>query len=164
MKRKGKIETEAEAWLDTVYVKLSPGARTWASRPDIRDRWMPFAMGHARLERSGFPTSSAQDLADAIELTWHEHDKEAGVVRENPRPKSHGFIVIDTKTGEILSGLFKRRNGARESLEGILAMSGRAAPIAGDVEYRGGLWYRSMGVHQVMLYPGDTYSPETYRP
>src|SRR5271166_531914 len=37
-KRKGKIETEAEAWLDTVYAKLSPGARAWANRPDIRDR------------------------------------------------------------------------------------------------------------------------------
>lgn len=71
----------------------------------------------------------------------------------NPRPQSHGFIVIDTRTGEILSDLFKRRDGAREALDEI-----------GDVEYRNGLWYRSLGVHQVMLYPGDTYSSDTYRP
>jgi hypothetical protein len=82
----------------------------------------------------------------------------------NPRPQSHGFIVIDTRTGEVLSDLFKRRDGAREALDEILKKHGRRTPSPGDVEYRNGLWYRSLGVHQVMLYPGDTYSSDTYRP
>ena len=84
--------------------------------------------------------------------------------RANPRPRSHGFIVIDTRTGEILSDLFKRREGARDALAAIIAEHGRSSPLPGDREYLGGKWYRSLGIHQVMLYPGDTYSRERYRP
>lgn len=82
----------------------------------------------------------------------------------NARPRSHGFIVIDSKTGEILSELHKRREAARDDIREILRVHGRTSPAPGDVEYRGGKWYRSLGVHQVMLYPGETYSRETYKP
>ena len=88
------------------------------------------------------------------------------ITRENPnpRPKSHGFIVVDTRTGEILSDLFKRREGARDAVAAIVAEHGRTSPAAGDVEYKGGRWYRALGVHQVMLYPGQTYDRGTYKP
>ena len=82
----------------------------------------------------------------------------------NPRPQSKGFIVINTRTGEILSDLFKRREGARDALAAILDQNASSSPQPDYVEYRGGKWYLSLGVHQVMLYPGETYSPETYRP
>lgn len=84
--------------------------------------------------------------------------------RANPRPQSRGFIVVDTRTGEILSELFKKRDAARDVIATIIAAHGRATPSSGDVEYRGGRWYRSLGVHQVMLYPGETYNRETYKP
>ena len=84
--------------------------------------------------------------------------------RANPRPQSRGFIVVDTRTGEILSELFKKRDGARDAIAKIVAEHGRATPLPGDVEYRTGGWYRSLGVSQVMLYPGETYNRETYKP
>lgn len=84
--------------------------------------------------------------------------------RANPRPKSHGFIVVNTKTGEILSELQKRREGAREKVAYLVSQFGSTAPQPGLVEYKGGLWYLPLGVHQVMLYPGETYSRETYKP
>ncbi len=84
--------------------------------------------------------------------------------RANARPKSHGFIVVDTRTGEILSDLSKTRDGAREMIAAILVAHGRESPQPGDVQYRGGRWYRSLGVHQVMLYPGETYVRESYKP
>lgn len=62
------------------------------------------------------------------------------------RPKSAGFIVIDVATRKILSDLFARRAEPRA--------------LAGEL-YRQGV---NAGVHQVMLYPGETYSHATYRP
>lgn len=83
----------------------------------------------------------------------------------NPRPKSHGFILVDTRTGELVHpALFKRREAARDMLRGIVDAKGNLSAQPGFVEYRGGVWYRPLGVHQVMLYPGETYSPETYKP
>ena len=85
--------------------------------------------------------------------------------RAGVRPKSHGFIVVDTRTGEIVSELFKRREAARDAIAAIIAEHGRGvASQPGDVEYKGGRWYRSLGVHQVMLYPGETYVRERYKP
>ena len=65
----------------------------------------------------------------------------------NPRPQSHGFITVNTKTREILSELFKRRKPAHDV---ALASQNpeRNLPI---------------GVHQVMLYPGQTYDRVTYK-
>jgi hypothetical protein len=80
------------------------------------------------------------------------------------RPVSQGFVVVDTKTGEILSSLFKRRELARAEISRLVDSRGRVSHEAGDVEYRGGRWYRPLGVHQVMLYPGEVYSRETYKP
>ena len=82
----------------------------------------------------------------------------------NPRPKSHGFIVIETRTGAIRSPLVKRRKEARELLFGYVNTKGALQPEPGYVEYLGGLWYVPLGIHQVKLYPGETYSPETYKP
>jgi hypothetical protein len=64
----------------------------------------------------------------------------------NARPKSAGFIVINVATREILSTLFARRAEPRA--------------IAGEL-YRQGV---NAGVHQVMLYPGETYNRAAYRP
>jgi hypothetical protein len=83
--------------------------------------------------------------------------------RANPRPKSHGFIVVNTRTGEILSELYKQRDGARRTLD-ALTQNGSREPQPGYVEYRNGYWYLPLGVHQVMLYPGEMYSRETYKP
>ena len=80
------------------------------------------------------------------------------------RPGSHGFIIVDTRTGEILSELLKKREAARDLIAAIVAKHGRAAPAPGDVQYKSGRWYRSLGIHHVMLYPGETYTRETYRP
>ena len=82
----------------------------------------------------------------------------------NPRPRSAGFIVIDTKTGEILSDLLTRRADARTAIDDLVRDHGVPSSKPGFVEYRNGSWYRPLGVHQVMLYPGETYSPTTYRP
>jgi hypothetical protein len=96
------------------------------------------------------------------------HDKKRPhnvLMREaSPRPRSAGFIVIDTKTGEILSDLFTRRADARTVIDDLVHDHGASSSKPGFVEYRNGSWYRPLGVHQVMLYPGETYSPATYRP
>lgn len=84
--------------------------------------------------------------------------------RANPRPKSHGFIVVNTRTGEILSELYKRRDDARQTLDALTQKHGSREPQPGYVEYRNGYWYLPLGTHQVMLYPGETYSRETYKP
>lgn len=84
--------------------------------------------------------------------------------RANARPKSHGFIVIETKTGKIWSPLVKRREAARELLWGYVNTNGSLQAQPGYVEYQGGIWYLPLGIHQVMLYPGETYHPETYKP
>lgn len=80
------------------------------------------------------------------------------------RPRSLGFIVIDTRTGEILSDLFKYREEAQTDIKHTIGLDGRDHPQPGDVQYRGGKWYRSLGVHQVKLYPGESYSRLTYKP
>jgi len=80
------------------------------------------------------------------------------------RPRSHGFIVINTRTGEILSELLKKRDAARDLIAAIVAKHGRTIPAPGDVQYRDGRWFLSLGVHQVMLYPGEMYTRESYRP
>ena len=82
----------------------------------------------------------------------------------NPRPKSHGFIVIETKTGKIRSPLVPRREIARDFLRSYVDTNGSLSPQPGFVEYQGGVWYVPLGIHQVKLYPGETYSPETYKP
>lgn len=64
----------------------------------------------------------------------------------NARPSSAGFIVVNVSTREILSDLYVRRAEPRS--------------IAGEL-YRQGV---NAGVHQVMLYPGETYSRATYLP
>lgn len=82
----------------------------------------------------------------------------------NPRPRSYGFIVINTRTGKILSSMFKRSEGARDAISAILSTHGTMKSQPGYVQYSDGRWYLPLGVHQVMLYPGETYSPNTYRP
>jgi hypothetical protein len=84
--------------------------------------------------------------------------------RANPRPKSHGFVVVNSRTGEIVSDLYKRREAARTALAEFAQERSSLSPQPGYVEYRKGYWYLPLGVHQVMLYPGETYSRETYRP
>ena len=80
------------------------------------------------------------------------------------KKKSVGFIVIDTRTGEILSGLFARREPARARIEEISGRFSLHRQSPTDVQYRNGRWGRSLGVHKVELYPGETYDRETYRP
>jgi hypothetical protein len=93
-----------------------------------------------------------------------EHALRTRYGRAGTRPVSHGFIVIDTRTGEILSDLSTQRRPVREALSKLVDTYGREVPQPGDVQYIGGRWYRPLGVHKVMLYPGETYSRETYRP
>ena len=69
-----------------------------------------------------------------------------GKSMKNPRPQSRGFIVINIRTGEILSELSKRREPAREV----------ARKLESDTLH--------VGVHQVTLYPGQEYDRATYRP
>lgn len=64
----------------------------------------------------------------------------------NPRPRSHGFIAVNCKTGEILSELSKRREPARAVCREMIAKG-----------------HVSIGVHQVMLYPGQIYDRATYK-
>lgn len=84
--------------------------------------------------------------------------------RANPRPQSRGFIVINTRTGEILSDLFTKRDPARDVIDALVREKGSRSPQVGWVEYRNGFFYAPLGVHKVMLYPGETFSRETYRP
>jgi hypothetical protein len=80
------------------------------------------------------------------------------------RKKRIGFLIINTKTGKILSKLSKRREEVREELQKIVSAGARKVPLPGDVEYRGGRYYEPLGIHHVELYPGETYSSETYKP
>jgi hypothetical protein len=66
----------------------------------------------------------------------------------NPRPRSAGFIAIDARTGEILSELSARRKPAHDAVREHVAKGGHA----------------NIGVHQVLLYPGQTYDRATYKP
>ena len=84
--------------------------------------------------------------------------------RANPRPTGRGFILIDTRTKEILSDLMPRRSGAVVVLTDLVAARGAAAAEPGYVQYRSGLWYRPLGIHHVRLYPGQDYDRATYRP
>jgi hypothetical protein len=70
--RSGKTAAAAEVYLDSVYALLQPDVRVWANRSDIRPQWLPFALAHVRTERRGIATSTARDLADAIESVWVE--------------------------------------------------------------------------------------------
>lgn len=65
---------------------------------------------------------------------------------KNPRPRSKGFIVVNIKTREILSEISKRREPAREIARRLESPSCH------------------VGVHQVMLYPGQEYDRATYKP
>jgi hypothetical protein len=80
------------------------------------------------------------------------------------RKKRIGFIIVHTRTGKILSKLFKRRDDVRADLDQILQTNARSIPQPGDVEYKGGRYYEPLGIHHVELYPDETYSPETYKP
>jgi len=71
---KGKLQQVASEWLDGVYTELSPAARRWAERPDVRASWMDFALSHARLEKRGVPTSPAEHLVAGIERSYSEHN------------------------------------------------------------------------------------------
>lgn len=62
----------------------------------------------------------------------------------NPRPRSAGFVVLDTRTGEVLSPLYKRREKAREHLRAYAEKHQRS---------------EGLGIHQVMLYPGEVFDP-----
>lgn len=73
----------------------------------------------------------------------------------NPRPRSAGFVVLDIRTGEVLSPLYKRREPAREEVRAYYAKHG--GPFTTDEISARGL--RHLGVHQVMLYPGETFDP-----
>jgi hypothetical protein len=80
------------------------------------------------------------------------------------RKRSVGFIVIDTRSGEILSGLFTRREPARERIDELTSRFPTERRHPTDVEYRNGRFGRPLGIHKVELYPGETYDRETYRP
>ena len=47
------------------------------------------------------PTSSAQDLADAIEMTWHEHDKSAMAKERNVRETCARKASVSRRTEEL---------------------------------------------------------------
>jgi len=102
---------------------------------------------------------------DSVEV-FSGHEKWSPPVQEarNPRPQSRGFIVIATKTGEVWSDLFKRREDARKALLEIVKDKNIRTPDRGYVPYENGLWFIPLGIHQVMLYPGQTYSSQTYKP
>jgi hypothetical protein len=105
-------------------------------------------------------------LRQPLDPKFLKHVHGVGSSSRSPvRPTSRGFLVVATRTGAILSPLFKKRAEAHEALQAILAAEGTPMKVrSDDVAYRGDLWARSMGVHQVKLYPNETYNPETYRP
>lgn len=80
------------------------------------------------------------------------------------KKKAAGFIVIDTKTGDILSGLFTKREPARARIDEISSKFPSARERESDVQYRNGRWGRPLGIHKVELYPGETYDRASYRP
>jgi hypothetical protein len=72
--REGKhipVAVDAEQYLDRVFLLLPAAPRAWAQK--TRAEWLPFALSHARLVRKSIPTSSAKDLAEAIEGAWRDH-------------------------------------------------------------------------------------------
>lgn len=79
--------------------------------------------------------------------------------RANQRPRSAGFVVVDTKTGEVISVLHKRREPARDEIRAYYAPHG--GPLTTEQIDTQGL--RRLGVHQVMLYPGETFDPSQRR-
>jgi len=136
-------------------------------------RWNPvppFAVWRGQeLVGDGFTTledakRAARQADEGGEVDEARGRSRLGERAANPHPRSAGFIVIDTKTGEILSDLLTRRADARTAIDDLVRDHGVPSSKPGFVEYRNGSWYRPLGVHQVMLYPGETYSPTTYRP
>jgi len=65
----------------------------------------------------------------------------------------------DTRTGEVLSTLHKRRDPARDEVRAYYAPHG--GPLTTDQIDAKGL--RRLGVHQVMLYPGEVFDPKARR-
>lgn len=84
----------------------------------------------------------------------------------NPRPRSAGFVVLDTRSGEVLSPLFPGRHRARcailryYSAEGVAIHNGVAQVTPAEAAARG---LRLLGIHQVKLYPGETFDPTERR-
>ena len=149
--------------------KPGPNGVLYRCTVSFRDPGKPAFDGEEHWSTWAYSLEHANDLFreehEGFQIVKMEMQTEAMPAENpNPRPKSHGFIVIATRTGEILSELYKQREGARAAVAAILAEHGRASPAPGDVQYQGGRWYRSLGVHQVMLYPGQTYDRGTYKP
>lgn len=96
-----------------------------------------------------FRTITSQiERYDEKEREWVPYDESSSRNRSgsrSARPRSAGFVVLNTKTGDVLSELFKKRQPARD-LAAIM--------------YRQGL---PTGVHQVMLYPDEQFDPKVRR-
>ena len=173
-KRRGELAgaAHADGWID----RNRPGRKELESAivsQSNRQGWADTARslsydkgiygGGARVEadRKAFVDGYVEAILKELK---REYGRQGSPIR-NPRPASRGFIVVATRTGEILSPLFKNRAQAREALLARLAVEGTPTKMRpDDVEYQGGRWARSMGVHQVMLYPNEAYNSETYRP
>ena len=84
---------------------------------------------------------------------------------KQPRPRSAGFVVLDVKSGEVLSDLRATRKQAQDDIRryctehgAILDSQGRVSPS--DIAR---LKLRNLGVHQVMLYPDEQFDPTQRR-